>query len=53
MGITVVMVSLNLEIGLGDFAPKPFPEFGHARELDDLWFGVMGDVEFVAFRILV
>jgi hypothetical protein len=36
MGITVVMVSLDLESEFWDFAPVPFPEFDHARELDDL-----------------
>ena len=47
------MASLDLEFGFRDLAPESFPEFNHARELDDLWFGIRCDVEFVAFRILV
>jgi hypothetical protein len=53
MCITVVMASLDLEFGFRDFASEPFPEFDHARKLDDLWFGIRGDVQFVPFRVLV
>ena len=47
------MASLNLELGFRDLAPEPFPEFDHARELDDVWFGVWCDVQFVPFGVLV
>jgi hypothetical protein len=52
MGITVVMVSLDLDFGFQNFAPEPFPEFDHPWKLDDIW-GLIGcDVEFVKIQAI-
>jgi hypothetical protein len=48
-----VLVSRDLELGFGNFAPEPLPEGDHPGKRDGVWVGIWCDVQFVALDIFV
>jgi len=51
--ITVAVFSVDFERRFRYLVPELLPEFDHPRKLDDFWFGIRGNVEFMPFGIFV